>query len=578
MVPIEIATSSSPQYNMSPRPPVIYYVRYYSQRYGKKVLGVLVLTAMVYFALWFMHGGVSICRVANSLSMQVDEDVSTKAPRTTLKRHRYSDHTNPNTLDSTELLSPAARRRHFYHPVCLQTWLEASTPSQFFQGQNQSRDFIASYIQQKYQILDFDVIRPLEKKGYLDDAISQFPSNSEQADKQQDKANKPLHYVPMECDKDQFQTNSITFSAPSVQDEYHHFLNFIASYYRHYSLLLWQSNIYHTVQESCINGFAVDESVAGFWQTAMDVKSPIRHIIQLVNRYSGYQTITTNVCNSVIAGSGYQKSIFSIMLDASEQFFLHPADALLMSTTIARVSPCTWAKQGHALVSKGANVTVIQVPSTLADGSPVPLHSLSHVGNYLGFTDYIKHHFQKQSPYLIQQVTSATLTASMPLKQVATTYLSTDIVLTLDSNMANFLSFMKPCSVLVFLRIPRLTDEHGMFVESEEKPIKGKEQAVIEANEEVLRKKLAASSDILYRSLDLSLAHAMLDQDFLSRHSNCQPFFTQAASDESREVSMNHVCLHAIMGWDLQKDAVKALLHDVIKERNTCLKSHVYYA
>ncbi len=623
-------------------------------KYWKQVLGGGTLLILFYSVLRFLVAGFSACDVANALTILNEKEYLQRQSRGLLSNTRASQQAPQHYYDQIGPNTPSMAQLHghspLFHPPCLEKWL-ASRPrhklvedflplqelvnnvansSSASMKKRRYEDEIADYVQSKYRALGFDVIQPI-------DHHQQQSSQS----RSYELSTAPSSQRPwMECNRDKLTTSAISFSAVADSNHpipFHHYAAFSKHYFRFYSLLVWQSRVYHIINhEACVHTFVIDEDQDKFWKDISAV-SPYstmnRKIVEYMNFLTHYKTLSTNKCESVVSGSGYQREMFNIMMDSDESYFLHPADALLLTSMILNDDTCTFAgaasSQSSSILSN-VNVTLLlngdyssdhglsdsrenegpmsatehqrspnQIDLVYVDYSSFAnvravfqhLHELAHSSHRSSSSTDRKHGIASNDmPAHINIFPKMVILQeeNLLLYDLVRTMFTTDIVIAISLESLQYVTYMKPCSVVIAVQTPlrdvvdELNQSYEHFPSKNRHAIKhdhGLNEFIF--NDQWLRG-MTNSIDAIYHVLSIDdLDAAMLDNEFIQHHPHCKqflPFKNQANRKVGSALRLPSLCSRGIKGWDLNRDR----LHEVVKKsvllREECIKSHPYYS
>jgi len=121
-----------------------------------------------------------------------------------------------------------------------------------------------------------------------------------------------------------------------IADKVHHLPHFCEGFFNFFSLMNWQVVM---LQEPCIDSVVVDHRTTSFWRkSAMDANSDwMRELIDAVNSYFQTISITSSRCSDENPIRSFAPKVVKGGLHG---WFLHPIDAVLLSSYILNERPC----------------------------------------------------------------------------------------------------------------------------------------------------------------------------------------------------------------------------------------------
>ncbi len=348
-------------------------------------------------------------------------------------------------------------RNNFYHPKCMNPWIYH--PSKF--------EKIYQYIHHKFHDYEGKVF--LHQKHHKQSPTTPLEDSPLQ---------KPTDYYT--CTKDSTQIPRMI--APNRERFFGHFPHFSEMYLRFVSLLLWQKVVYNLPNVSCITQFQVHHSVERFWNVIKSSNGWIHHILQHIDTTSQYATITNDLGKSFFDFHRHE----TIVLPNSESHFIHPADAMMLTTSLLKQDPCTLAGTAAHLSKKKLNVVLISrkdtrrilnlanLTNSLSNYMKEPITAPKHyypadvMIRYTSPNHHNQHninlqHWEKKLSSLpeINNITVTYFEKKTFLTQVQEMN-DADIVISIHGAQLTNVIFMKPCSVVIEI-MPWLYDVPSAF-------------------------------------------------------------------------------------------------------------------
>lgn len=200
--------------------------------------------------------------------------------------------------------------------------------------------------------------------------------------------------------------------------------HYLTLFSRFYSILLWQRETYGLSDAAlpCVRHLLVNSSLAHFWEGMGREEAWIHRLTQAVHDSLGENTLTA---------SNPSPNLRPVTLTWSDVLFLHPSDALLLSSQILRQNPCLLHKQRDSLLKKTSRLLILNQQ----DGEIVNLdqvhESLSRTTLSRNFDIAVK--YLDTHPFLAQ----------------ARAAYEADFIVSVHGMSLSNVAFMKPCSVVI---------------------------------------------------------------------------------------------------------------------------------
>lgn len=302
----------------------------------------------------------------------------------------------------------------------------------------------------------------------------------------------------------------------------HHFPHFAQIYFRYFSLIIWQHRIYHYLYHTHHDSFVQEiyhhvnnnkndiysefddnnhlinttiiclkhilfEHQASLWNHDQTSHTWQKDLVQIIDHHWHIQSIQSEYCiKKANKQSTNQLSLKSFLpsiktsttsstttttttpkLTLEGSWFIHPTDAILLTSLILNQSPCKYQQQAHFLLSKSLEVGLLGRVQTRQIGNPIEvIDLLKHFksDNISLFTT------EKLSKIIQRNITTTKsniqgqiiFMEGLTFKEQVYFTSSIDILITIHGAGETNIAFMKPCSIVIEI-FPFSFDVSGYF-------------------------------------------------------------------------------------------------------------------
>lgn len=419
----------------------------------------------------------------------------------------------------------------FRHASCFKTWIDS----------NQSFP---------YAFYDHSVIERYVKTKLESSVIEKLPDSQYQC-------------MPM--------ASTVAFACPSREHFFQHFPHFIELYLRIFSMILWQPNVFPGLNISCVHRFMISGRETMFWSDSLSSpNSWIRDLIYAVNRQSGYDTLAVDAsCDDISAVRHI------IVMQEREYYFLHPADALMLTSSVLGNNPCEYHGQVDSILREKPSVMILSRKNNRR------IANLEAVKQYIsGFTTSLaltyvrprrassgkKHVVLTNKNVTVGEVLLRDFEGLKLLEQ-ATSMRHTDILVTIHGAAISNIIFMRPCSVVIEV-LPWLYNVPNYFGN------------------------LTKHSGILHYSWLADPEHSVPDFSIPEYKNDCQQYWKKylrlhhenrtTVEDLSeqcywKEKASCRSCFRSVDQIVLPENVVLPLFQRALVERAECIANHPFY-
>jgi hypothetical protein len=413
-------------------------------------------------------------------------------------------------------------RHSIYHPKCMDKWVDSS-------------DFesIEHYVKSKFHDYHDDLFNPTLEGG-------------------------------RRCSS----TSEIKFSAPNRESFFGHFPHFSEMYFRFFSLLIWQNRVFELNYESCVHSFQIDMNVRKFWNEITFEKGWNRNIISKINEASGYNTISSNV-DELLSLS--KSSV--ITLKNREGYFLHPSDAVLLSSIIRNENPCELAGQSRSLLSHPLKITILNRSLTRkvlnVDNITHVIHEVSQ--NHSLFSYSHRKGFSTRVPRGISNITVINFDDKPFSHQVKIMH-DTDIIISVHGAGLTNLVFMKPCSVVIEA-MPWLYNVPSYYTQF------SKSSDILHYSWEEGPETSVFNPGLLY-NFEIGVCERIMRQYrryYASGKYTAEELDDMCYFDGGKGTGVCRSCARQVEGLIFSLNKLQETLELAIKDRAKCIRNHPFY-
>lgn len=425
------------------------------------------------------------------------------------------------------------------HPDCMRTWIKSSqsiSPYAFY-----DHDVIQRYVKTK--------LASSITHGWIEKA----PNNQYQC-------------MPA--------ASTVAFACPSREPFFQHFPHFIELYLRVFSMILWQPIVFSGLNSSCVHRFMISDRETRFWgESLSSPNSWIRDLVYAVNRHSGYDTLAVDASCDDIPSVRHR-----VIMQEREYYFLHPADALILTSSVLGNNPCEYHGQVDTILREKPSVMILsrknnrrvanpEAVKQYISGFTTPLTTSS--GHRRRTSSNSKKHVVATSSNRNVTVGEVSLRdfEGLKLLEQATYMRHTDILVTIHGAAISNIIFMRPCSVVIEV-LPWLYNVPDYFGN------------------------LTKHSGVLHYSWLAGFEHSTPDFSVSKYKQECQFYWKKylrlfhenrtSVEDLSeqcyyKETPSCRSCFRSVDKIVLPEDVILPLLQRALVDRAECIANHPFY-
>lgn len=325
-----------------------------------------------------------------------------------------------------------------------------------------------------------------------------------------------------------------------------HFPHFSEAILRIYSVVLWQEKLFPRLKNDrvCMQKLSVGLESIDFWSKFLHKNGYNRQLSTHIADLLGVPIIEGRGCATKIAAAPPSKIIVPITRE--DRYFLHPLDALLLSSFILKLDPCRIFHSGIEVAIKPLNLLVVSRKNDRQIQNVEELMQFLFRQQIVDTNDVEMIAFEGKS--FIQQ---------------ATIMERTDLIIASHGAALNNLIFMKPCSIVIEF-LPFLYNRGSYF------------------------ERLAVSSDIIHLSTMQTPDQTIRKQHYWFPWSKCYKYLVKYsnmkeydAEEIALECSSDDVCRHCARDAkyiNIDLNILGKLLQEGIQRRRKCLLEHPIYS
>jgi hypothetical protein len=215
-----------------------------------------------------------------------------------------------------------------------------------------------------------------------------------------------------------------------MHDYFGHFPHFALIYFRFYSTLLWQQRRFN-VNHPCVTRYSVNETSPVFWNSieSNETNMWMKNALMTIHNVFDINSITTDYFQS-------KENHTVVYMPWMKVIYLHPADGLLLTSTLLRTNPCLLYNSSTKLINQHLNILIL----TRKDFDRLLLNA-DEVQNYL-----LDH--QKELNLSINNISMGVF-EGLSLKEQVQTMVDVDIFIGVHGAAFTNTIFMKPCSIVI---------------------------------------------------------------------------------------------------------------------------------
>jgi hypothetical protein len=363
-----------------------------------------------------------------------------------------------------------------------------------------------------------------------------------------------------ECKPD--HTVVLTGAGNIMHDYFGHFPHFALLYLRVYSTLLWQTRAFHH-KTPCVYKLSVNETSSVFWSTIASNQTNlwVKDALMTVHNLFNINTITSDVYRITHHHT-------ELLMPWMKVIFLHPADSLLLTSTLLQTDPCQYHNRSTQLINQKLNIVILS-----RKGYDRLLLNTKDVYTFLN---------QSQGR-LNLTINSLNITSfeGLSIYEQASMMSKVDVFIGIHGAAFTNTAFMKPCSIMIEV-FPWLFNSFA-FYRPWHRGVNLIHHSWMEKYENTTRFKdenePAYCPAVVRHYYNVQKMYSKVDPRFYDQLHNNMSYFYNPASFSTRCMKDPRCekCTRTVKGLSISLDTLKDRLEKALEERKQCILENEFY-